>query len=83
MVECNYVREVLYANIEKGVIPRSMAVRLEQSHFGLHNVVEFLKSNDLGSVKEIHLMHLSSANSDAELIKETIQKLTGKIVKVC
>ena len=38
---------------------------------------EMLKANDLSKVEEIHLLHLSSANSDAEGFKRQVQSLTG------
>jgi phosphoribosyl 1,2-cyclic phosphodiesterase len=57
--------------------------RLVNSHFSLENVLEFLKANDTNKLKEIYLMHLSDKNSDAELFKNEIEKLTGVITNVC
>lgn len=81
-VECNYSIEILNANIESGLVPVAMKNRLLQSHFSLANVKEFLKANDLSRVSEIHLLHLSSDNSDADRFKREIQQLTGKAVYV-
>jgi phosphoribosyl 1,2-cyclic phosphodiesterase len=53
-----------------------------QSHFSLENVKEFLKANDLSRVRQIWLLHLSDGNSDAELFKQEIEKLTGKLIFV-
>ena len=82
MVECNYSYDLLMANVEAGYIPESMKKRLLRSHFSLANVKEFLKANDLTKVQEIHLLHLSDGNSDAERFKREIQELTGKMVFV-
>ncbi len=81
-IECNYSIDILNANIESGLVPVAMKNRLLQSHFSLANVKEFLKANDLSRVAEIHLLHLSSDNSDADRFKREIQQLTGKAVYV-
>ncbi|MED2945480.1 MBL fold metallo-hydrolase [Bacillus swezeyi] len=82
MVECNYSNEILNENIESGRTPPFMKKRLLQSHFSLENVKEFLKANDLQKVQEIWLLHLSDSNSDEQLFKNEIAKLTGKVVYV-
>lgn len=82
MIECNYAPDILQANVEAGKVPAAMKNRLLHSHFSLDNVKEFLKANDLSKVREIHLLHLSDGNSDAERFKREIQQLTGKMVYV-
>ena len=82
MVECNYCEKIMKERIEKGYLNKSLALRIQQSHFALENVIDFLKSNDLSEVAEIYLLHLSSDNSDAEMFKRKIQSLTGKFVKI-
>lgn len=82
MIECNYAPDILERNIDEGRITESMKNRLLTSHFSLPNVKKFLQANDLSRVEEIHLIHLSNANSDAERFKREIQELTGKVVIV-
>lgn len=82
MVECNYSETIMNEQLEKGCLNRSLAQRIQQSHFALENVVDFLKANDLSKVSEIYLIHLSSTNADAEIFKKEIQSLTGKFVTV-
>lgn len=82
MIECNYAIDILKTNIEAGTVNDAMAKRLMQSHFSLDNVKDFFKANDLSQVKEIHLLHLSDGNSDAERFKREIQQLTGKPVYI-
>lgn len=82
LVECNYSKNILDENIENGVIPVSLRNRIVKSHFSLNNVIDFLKSNDLSKVKNLLLIHLSSANSDSDcFIKETA-KATGLAIDV-
>lgn len=80
MVEANYSLDILNENIKSGVIPPEMKRRLIRTHSGLHNVIEFLKANDLKSVKEIHLIHISENNGDPAMFRKEVQKATGKIV---
>lgn len=82
MVECNYSEKLMSERVENGLLNKSLAQRIQQSHFALENVKDFLKANDLSKVTAIYLLHLSSENSDALLFKNEIQKLTGKIVLI-
>lgn len=82
LIECNYCKDTLDANIEAGFIPQSVKNRLLESHFSLEHVKEFLAVNDLSKVKVIVLLHLSSRNSDAKRMVREIEELTGKIVVV-
>lgn len=82
MVECNYSMSILNQNVTDGYIDKGRKKRLMRSHFSLENVKEFLLANDLSKVQEIWLLHLSDTNSDADLFKSEIQKLTGRMVFV-
>ena len=82
MVECNYSLPILEENIKNGTVPEIMKPRLLQSHFSLENVKDFLKANDMSTVRHIYLIHLSDKNADPALFKREIQRLTGKPVTV-
>ena len=82
MVECNYAKDILYENVKRGAVPEVFKNRLLTSHFSLENVKEFLKANDLSKVQEIHLLHLSDGNSDAERFKREIMAVCGKPVYI-
>ncbi|MFD0710589.1 MBL fold metallo-hydrolase [Paenibacillus sp. GCM10027626] len=82
MVECNYSTAILDSNIAAGLVPPGMKRRLLRSHFSLENVKDFFRANDMSSVKEIWLLHLSDTNSDEALFKREIQGLTGAVVHV-
>ena len=68
--------------LERGSVPVALKNRLLTSHFSLENVKEFLKANDLSRVQEIHLLHLSDGNSDAERFKREIMAVCGKPVYI-
>ena len=74
-IECNYSERILSQNRS---IPSLLKQSIIRNHFSLENVKEFLKANDLSKVREIYLLHLSDANSNAEMFKREIQELTGK-----
>lgn len=82
MIECNYAADILKANVDAGLVSVEQKNRLIQSHFSLEHVKDFLRANDLSQVREIHLLHMSGDNSDAERFKREIQELTGKMVIV-
>ena len=78
LIECNHSYKILDENVAAGRLHTSRKIRLMQSHMALENVKDMLRANDLSKVKEIYLIHLSAANSDAEQFKREIQELTGK-----
>jgi phosphoribosyl 1,2-cyclic phosphodiesterase len=82
MLECNYIKETLDANIAAGYVDERMKPRLLQSHFSLEHVKEFLQANDLSQCREIILLHLSSQNSDASQMVKEIKELTGITSKI-
>lgn len=82
MIECNYCQSVLDFNEQTGRIHTSMRKRVMKSHFSLENVLEFLKANDLSKLQEIWLLHLSDTNSNEELIRNEVAKVTGKLIHI-
>lgn len=82
LIECNHAADILNENVESGAVPAAMKRRVMRSHMSLSTVKGFLGANDLSQVQEIHLIHLSDGNSDAERFKNEIQAMTGKPVYV-
>lgn len=76
-IECNWSDRTLSPSLDQYV-----KRRLLKSHMSLETCKKFLAAQDLSTVKEIHLLHLSDWNSDAELFKREVQSLTGKPVYV-
>jgi len=83
MIECNFADDILEKNMSAGLVERSRYERLKQSHMSLERVKDFLAVQDTSLLKEVHLMHLSDSNSDADLFKIEIQKITGTPVYIC
>lgn len=77
IVECNHDQELLYNNS-----PKFLHDRVIQSHMNLDTCKDLLKANDLCSVNNIVLIHLSESNSDAKKFKREISELTGKTVSI-
>lgn len=77
MIECNYSMEILNENSESGLIPEFLRKRIINSHMNIETLAGFFEAIDLEKTKQIILMHLSNDNSDAELFKTTIEKVTN------
>lgn len=80
--ECNHIGEILSQNVQKGSIPSVVGQRVRRNHMSLETFVEMLRTNDLSRLREVWLIHLSSANSDELKMKKEIQELLGVPVYV-
>ncbi|AGY48274.1 metal-dependent hydrolase [Bacillus phage Pony] len=80
LLETNYSEDIINRNVDLGRCAPSLRKRIRQSHMSLETAIEFFKVNDLSKVEEIHLIHLSDSNSDEQLFKTEVQKVTGKPV---
>lgn len=81
-VECNFCEERLDYAVAKGVIHRKQADRIAMTHFGLGSLLKFLKANDLRSLREIHLLHLSDGNSDEMFMRVAVEDVVSPETKV-
>lgn len=79
LVECNYSKEIIDRTFEDNMFLRN---RVVQSHFELHNCIDFLKASDLSKLKTITLVHLSSVNSDEDYFKSEVEKAIGYPVNI-
>jgi phosphoribosyl 1,2-cyclic phosphodiesterase len=88
MLEINFIESLVNQTIEDepDIERREFLImrrsRLRKSHFSLENAVEFFRANDLSKVQEIHILHLSDGNSDEQLIKDTLEKVTGRPIYI-
>lgn len=82
MLEANYADEILQYNIDSGIVPVSMRDRLLHSHMELQTTKEILRANDLSSVNEVILLHLSGNNSNASQFQREVQEASGKPVYI-
>ncbi|KKL13207.1 hypothetical protein LCGC14_2528060 [marine sediment metagenome] len=73
-IEANYELEALQAaDIDIQVKKNILA-----GHMSIETTKEFFRKNDMSKVQEIHLLHLSTNNSNAGRFKMEIQYLTGR-----
>ncbi len=80
MMEVNYVRETINKNDS---LHPDLRARIKENHMSLDTAINLLERSDLSRLKKIYVMHLSDANSDAEVIKYRLQELTGVAVEIC
>lgn len=80
MIEINYDRETINEN--PGLNDK-LRERIKKNHMSLETAINLLERSDLSWLKKIYVLHLSDANSDANLIKERLQELTGVAVEIC
>lgn len=77
MLECNYDTALLAADESCIVKERIMA-----THMSLDGLIRYLQKADYQNVKEIIIMHLSSAHSDEAMFKRRIEEAIGRPVTV-
>lgn len=82
LIEANFDLQTLNENIYAGLIEPFEKKRIMSTHFGLDNLLEFFKANDLSKLKEIHILHLSSRNSNEQRIFDAVTAAVPKGVKV-
>ena len=80
MIEINYDRETI--NDNPGLNDK-LRERIKKNHMSLETAINLLERSDLSRLKKIYAMHLSDHNSDAELIKKSLQELTGVAIEIC
>ncbi len=76
-IECNHSVEIMRDNTLRGGMDARRYSRTRTNHMSLETLEKFLDANDLSSLQEIHLLHLSDGNSDERMFKERIAAKTG------
>ena len=77
LIECNFDPEVMRDHAMVGKIDGGRYRRVVKTHMSIDTLLGFLKANDLSKLQEIHLLHLSAANSNAVSFKRRVQEVTG------
>lgn len=80
MIEVNYVKKNINNNDS---LHQDLRARIKKTHMSLETAINLLERSDLSNLKKIYVMHLSDSNSDAKVIKESLQELTGVAVEIC
>lgn len=76
LLECNYRIDILEENVASGIVSLTQRDRTLRSHMEYSTCRDTLLSNDLSQVHNIVLIHLSSANSDADAFRQEIANET-------
>ncbi|GHV51287.1 MBL fold metallo-hydrolase [Synergistales bacterium] len=82
VAECNHGEHELRQSVRNDVINVDLARRIVRNHMSVERLTAFFKANDLSRLKQVHLIHLSDNNSNAEKFKAAIQRVTGTEVYV-
>lgn len=81
-IEANYSEPILRESDEHA----ERKMRSLRYHMSIERLIDpvngFFAANDLSSVREIHLLHLSDAHSDEAMFKRLVEQATGKPVYV-
>lgn len=80
IIEANYSKEIIDRNFGPDSDKEFLRNRILKSHFSLANCKDMLSANDLRSVNNIVLIHLSDGNSDEKQFVKEVYDLTGKNV---
>ncbi len=77
MVEANYSESLIAEAYKKGILGGELYKRIINNHLSFEKLLKWLDGNDLSTVKQIYVMHLSDKDSDEAYFKEKVQELTG------
>lgn len=80
ILEANYSDAILDNRITRGDLHPAQYVRIKRSHMSLETAIKMLQANDLTTVNNIVLIHLSDGNSDEKGFVNKVSALTGKSV---
>jgi phosphoribosyl 1,2-cyclic phosphodiesterase len=80
MIETNYADDILDRRLADDDITLLQRNRVIESHMSLETAKDILKNNDLSSVDNIILIHLSNGSSDEARFIREVTELTGKRV---
>lgn len=83
MVEANYSKDIIAGMIAMGKLPRYRYGRIYAGHMSIEELLAYIKATDMEQIREIYLLHLSDANSNAEHFRRIIARETGAAVFVC
>ncbi len=72
--ECNHSIEAIHDSVANGLIPEELVPRLVRSHMSIENFLGFIEANDMSTVKQIYLIHISKNNGDPESFRKLVQK---------
>jgi len=78
LVEANHDRALVDAAVLEGRTDASLARRIRANHLSLDRAIDVLRSTNLETVREIHLLHLSDGHADARAFRDRVERATGR-----
>ena len=70
-LEASYCGETLARKVEAGTIPEALAKRLLTSHQEINTAKEYLRNScNLSKCHQLHLLHLSSTNTNKDIVRK-------------
>ncbi len=73
-IECSYDKDVLQSRVDNKIIDESLAKRLLTSHFEKTQTINFIDQFcNIDKCVELHLLHLSKENIEAEKARQEIE----------
>ena len=78
LVEANHDRALLERSVDAGQVDRSLAARIRANHLSIDRAIELLRSTNLETIEEIHLLHLSDRHADARAFRDRVERATGR-----
>ena len=82
IIEANYCQKIVDKRLAENNIHVALRNRVLESHMSIDTCLALLAVNDLTSVNNIVLIHLSDGNSNSADFKRRVQEQTGKTVTV-
>lgn len=82
IVEANFSRKIIDKRLGPDTEMEFLRNRILKSHMSLENCLDLLSANNLSSVNNIVLIHLSDGNSNESEFKKAVSDQTGKNVTV-
>lgn len=78
LVEANHDRALVDAAVRDGRTDPSLARRIRANHLSLDRAIEVLRSTNLETVREVHLLHLSDGHADARAFRDRVERAIGR-----
>jgi len=82
LVECNNSEKKLLENVNNGNVNKSLALRIQNTHFSVEKLSEFLLKNDCRFVNNLLLLHLSKQNSNKEYFLDILSRVFKGLILI-
>lgn len=81
-IEANHSAAIVNQRLREGDLHPGLGKRIQTSHMSIETVMEFFEANEWTSLREVHLLHLSNANSNAAEFLVWVRRACGVPVYV-